>query len=316
MRITTTMISDSFLKDLQTNLQESNTYSQQLTAGRRIIRLSDDPVGVLNSLTARNKLSRNTQYQSNLSSASKWVDQTETCLRELSAKMTDVYDNLLEAASDTRNTADKGNIATIVTQFRDSLMETLNTTVGDQYLFGGYNTNSAPLTLNDEGRVLYNGIDLSDLSAENVEKINTEAGQNVHVEIGFNNQMDVSMTAIEVLGVGDKNLFGLMEKIIDVANSGDADASEQLSGCVNDFLEAQVNVETCLVKAGTMQDKIEILNDRYSESEVTLTKQIDDAQGIDQAETIMQWKYAEAAYEQSLAMGAKIIQPTLLDYLK
>ncbi len=39
-----------------------------------------------------------------------------------------------------------------------------------------------------------------------------------------------------------------------------------------------------------------------------------DIEDIDQAYTIMQYKFAESIYQQALAAGAKVIQPTLMDF--
>ena len=41
-----------------------------------------------------------------------------------------------------------------------------------------------------------------------------------------------------------------------------------------------------------------------------------DVEDIDQAETIMNYKYCQSIFEQALASGAQIIQPTLMDFLR
>jgi len=80
--------------------------------------------------------------------------------------------------------------------------------------------------------------------------------------------------------------------------------------------EAQENVTTCLARVGAEENRYEMLMDRYSIDELNYTEIKSGVEEIDAAETIMFWKMAEAVYNQSLAVGAKVIQPTLLDFLR
>ena len=48
----------------------------------------------------------------------------------------------------------------------------------------------------------------------------------------------------------------------------------------------------------------------------TLPALLSDKQDVDVAETIMKLKLEENVYRSALAVGARILQPTLMDYLR
>ncbi len=321
MRITNNMMIDKFLVNMQTNLTKMDRYTSQLSSGRKIVRLSDDAVGVYNALTARQRLARVEQYQRNITTARNWVEQIETSLQDISSKMAVIREQNIYSGG-VVNDGDRQNIAVLMVELKNTIMDALNNTTGIQYVFAGHNVLNQPITegtnANGDPILLYNGIDLTDLSAENLARIETEQSQHFSLEVGFGLNMDVSMTAIDVLGKGDENIFKIADDIIDLMNNGTADGSdvvEQLSGYLDDLALAHENVTSCLVRVGAMTTQLDILENRYSQDEINYNDMRSKIEDIDSAETIMDWKMAEAVYKQSLATGARVIMPTLMDFL-
>lgn len=321
MRITNGMMVDKFLVNMQTNMEKMDRYTSQLSSNRKIVRLSDDPVGVYNALTARQRLARYEQYQRNLVTARSWVEQCDTSLQEVSSKLTDVNDQLVYAATNVKTEGDRKNIAALATELRNTLMDALNASVGGQYIFAGYNTVNPPLTKVDQpdGReplIYYNGVDLTDMTK--AATIEAEQKQKFQIEVGYGLQMEVAITAIDVVGVGDNNLFKTCNAIIELMNSGDETAHvvEQLSAQLDKLSTAHENVLSSLVRAGAMYSQIEILENRYSGDIINYNDIRSRIEDIDSAEVIMDWKMADAVYKQSLSTGARVIMPTLMDFLK
>lgn len=326
MRITNGMIVTSFLSNLQTNQAKMDKYTAQLSSGRKIVRLSDDPVGVYKSLTARQRLANYEQYQRNLITARNWSEQCESTLQELSSKLTSIKSEVVNAASTgIKNDGDRQNIAVLMSELRDTVKDALNTVVGDQYIFAGYNTSKQPLAFakdadgNDTDTILYNGLDLSNvMDVANKAAIEKEQSQSISLEVGYSLQMDISMTAIDVVGVGNNNFFKIMNEIIGLMNSDSStdDVAGELSGYLGKLDGAHERITSCLVKAGAMTTQIDILDERYSEDVINYNEIRSQIEDIDSAETIMDWKMAEAVYKQSLSAGARVIMPTLLDFLQ
>lgn len=320
MRITNGMMVDSFLANMQTNLSKMDLYTSQLASSRKIVHLSDDPVGVFNALTARQRLAGYEQYQRNLVTARNWSEECESSLQRLSGKLTAIREEVVNAATNVKNSGDRENIAVLMNELRDTVMDALNTAVGDQYIFAGHNTSNQPLTFASDGStILYNGLDLSNITdPANLAAIQAEQGQRVQLEVGYGLQMDVSMTVIDIVGVGDNNLFKTINDTIGLMNSGQntSEVIEALSGQLGKLSKAHGTVASCLVRAGAMTTQIDILDERYDEDIITYNEIRSKIEDIDAAETIMDWKMAEAVYKQSLSAGARVIMPTLLDFLQ
>ncbi len=423
MRITNNMMTDAFQRNMQNNLQKMDKYTQQLSTTRKIVRLSDDPVGVLDSLTARTRLSDIRRFENNIKDAKTWTESADTCLQQISSHMTSVLEGVVQAATNVNNDSDRQNISQMMIGLRETIMEALNTAVGGTYIFAGYNTSNAPFTKVDAGssttEIRYNGIDLTnidtlgygiienapgDLSVvslneaystdkpvlrvtvgadgqptsdtngiafsqdfyvtinpdgskstsltdphptadvpaftftcsgadvrmnysgidlrtfatpDNQALIKNEQRQQVEFQAGYDLGLDACMTGIEVIGVGEENLFQIINDVIDLMENGTgSDVVEKLSHKIDDLQAAHQNITTCLVKVAATETKIEKLEDRYSSDEIDYTAIVSRIEDIDSAETIMEWKMAQAVYQQSLGVGAKVIQPTLLDFLQ
>lgn len=319
MRITNGMMVDNFLNNMQTNLAKMDQYTSQLSSNRKIVKLSDDPAGVYSALTARQRLQRYEQYQRNLVKARNWSEQCESSLQEVSSKLASIKEQVTYAATNIKNAGDRENIATLMVELRNTVMDALNTTVGDNHVFAGYNTVNKPLTFAADGStVLYNGVDLSDITdPANVDRITAEQAQNFQMEVGYGLQMDVTMTAIDVVGVGDSNLFKTINGVIDLMNSGleNSQVIEEMSGYLGNLSKAHETITSCLVRSGAMTTQIDILDDRYSQDIINYNEIRSKIEDIDSAETIMDWKMAEAVYKQSLSTGSRVIMPTLMDFL-
>ncbi len=165
MRITNSMMIDNLLSNLNSSMRRVGKYNDQLASNRRIVNLSDDPVGVLSSMNARQQIRRLEQYQRNVTSAKSWITQAETAITDMEEIVISLKE-LVSSAMGTSNESDKQNIATQVNELMEHLLQTSNAVVGDKYIFGGFNTSSAPFkAIRDEAgkivNVLYNGYDLS-----------------------------------------------------------------------------------------------------------------------------------------------------------
>lgn len=319
MRITNGMMIDSFLINMQNNMQKMDRYTQQLASNRKMVRLSDDPVGVLNALTARQRLQRFEQYQSNLVTARNWVEQADTTLQEMSAKTIHIREEIIYAASGAKTNEDRQNIASLTRELRDHLKDALNTTLGEQHVFAGYNTTNAPLTVGADGKILYNGLDMSDTSPANLDLLKGELAQQVQIEVGFSLNMDVTVNALSVLGVGDDNFFKVLDDVIALMEDPDiapSDAVAQLSAKLEQISIGHNRITTSLVRVGSMLNRIDMLEDRYSQDIINYNEIRSRIEDIDSAEVIMDWKMAQAVYEQSLSTGARVIMPTLMDFLR
>ena len=171
MRVTNSMLVNNLMRNLNTNMRKMDKLHNQLATGRKFAHISDDPIALIYSQAARSRLARLSHYQRTVSTAQDWIRQVEAGVMELEGRVADVYEELINAATDVKGDGDKNNVAMLVAQLRDHYVDTLNATFGDKYMYAGYNTPgdsktgkiTGPFTLDkDTWELRYNGHLLSD----------------------------------------------------------------------------------------------------------------------------------------------------------
>ena len=82
---------------------------------------------------------------------------------------------------------------------------------------------------------------------------------------------------------------------------------------IDDSLE---NVITVRAELGALVNRIETAKNRLEDDMINLKDILSKTEDIDVAEVIMELKMQENVYMTSLAAGTRIIQPSLLDFLR
>ena len=83
MRVTNQMMSTTYLKDLNTNLNNLNTLNKQLTTGKEISKPSDNPFKTARIMQMYSDIAANKQYNENIKDTISWLDTTDTALNQL-----------------------------------------------------------------------------------------------------------------------------------------------------------------------------------------------------------------------------------------
>ena len=83
------------------------------------------------------------------------------------------------------------------------------------------------------------------------------------------------------------------------------------------FLAAETTAAVAaLATVGAKQNRIEQLAKRSENEKANVAEMLSKTEGIDYAETIMNFKWLESVHNYALAVGAKTIRQTLMDFLR
>ena len=89
---------------------------------------------------------------------------------------------------------------------------------------------------------------------------------------------------------------------------------------IQDILgKLDVHLDRVLTVAGEIGGKtnrIEFIKSRVEENEISFTSLLSSVQDVDMAEAIMYFKNLENVYRASLSVGSKVIQPSLVDFIR
>lgn len=309
MRMTNQMSVNVFLNNLYKNNQTNNKYYNQLASNKRITRLSDDPIGVVRAIQARRDVSKKTQYKSNIEDANGILTQSETSAMQLN----ELYQRALEltksAETDLYDVAERKAVASELKGIRDELIGIGNTTYAGKYIFGGYNTGKAPFELDDSGNLMYNGIDLStgDLSAE--------VNQIAEYEVDARTNIEVGVTGVELMGSGEESAYKVLDDLIK-ALEDESTTVEDITQFENKLYTVRNNNLALISDIGGRTARLELLTNRTEDELLNLETMRSNIEDVDMSEAIMNLSFASAIYNASLQIGARILQPSLVDYLR
>jgi len=404
------MMKNTLLSNLSMNLTRMDKLQNQMASGRKYGHISDDPSALIYGQAARNKLARLSHYQGSVETAQSWLTQAEAGIMELQKVVGAIYEEVVSAGS-VKTPDDKQNLAKVVFQLRDHFVDTLNTSFGDRYVFGGYNTPGdfatgrrgdgiKPFAIDpDSGDLLFNGFNLSvfdgmpagflDLkitSAMTVADVSTalnpmltsimdtdgvtqlypgglsdfalafsaqkgitppmtegEIASNlimlhqlkndvITFDVGPAINMPVTMNGIDVLFYTStdeitklpvmRNAFSVITEVYDAINGTDVVSPDPVEGTdrltlrIKSLQDAQNHLLTRTAEIGGRMRRLELLEARYSQDNLNYEQMRSDAEDADMAEVIMFLKMAETVYQASLSSGARVIQPTLMDFLR
>ncbi|MDR1299254.1 MAG: hypothetical protein LBJ84_03265, partial [Oscillospiraceae bacterium] len=174
MRVTSSMLINNFMHNLSTNLQKVDRLQTQLANNSKFAHISDDPIGVIYGRNARYNLHLLEHYNKNLDTGKTWLTKAEDGLMTVSDALLEAYDLCIDSATDSKTAEDRQATAQKVGELRAHLLDALNSTLGDRFVFGAYNTTGLstaaedvipPFTVGEAQHLAYEGVDLANADA-------------------------------------------------------------------------------------------------------------------------------------------------------
>lgn len=296
LRVTQSMMQTQLLRNLNANVRRMSERENILSTGRKINKPSDDPVGITYALRYRGELSMNEQYQKNIDAAKSAVEHTDTILSQIN----DVILRAKELATRGLNGTNPQSALDAISEEIGKLYEQTvtfgNEQLNGKYIFNGQLTDKPPYT-----------IDGAPGESTDTEKRSYQFAADVTIPI--------NVTGNEVFGSGTEadNLFRVLKELQNAFASGNQAAAsnwmDQLNGRLEKFLQVRAEV-------GARANRIELMENRLGALNLNLESLSAKTEDADIAETIIKLKADENVYQASLSVGAKMIQPTLVDYLR
>ena len=294
MRITNGMLITNMMRNYNKNMKDLAKLQEHLASGKKILRPSDDPVAKSRSLKLKADLAYNKQYVSNTDNALSWLESTELALKDLGDVLQRVREMAVKAGSGSLSLEDRAAIADEIQQLQNHVVQLGNATYADRYIFAGYKTDQ-PAFAEQGNQLVYQG----------------DNGK-IAYETGVGSRIDVNVIG----GDGGAEI----DKIYDVLERFKNDlmdpANPELDGYIGEIDQRIIQVLSLRSEAGAKVNRFELIRARLKDEEINFTNLLSQNEDADIAEIIVWFKEAENVYRASLATGARIIMPTLIDFLR
>lgn len=292
------MIQQNSLRYIGSSYAKLDKLQSQVSSGKKISKASDDPIVAMKSLKYNTQLSQVKQYQSNASQAFTWLENTETNITEGIDVLSKVRDLVVKAKNGQNGEAELKSIGVEVNQLKEQLLNIANTQVNGRYIFNGTNSDSPPVVDNGDGTYTISDAD------------------DVNVNISSNMTLKVNSDPKSAFGgtsASGQNVFEMLDSLENALNSGSVDDLKSTLSDIDQFTDGMSAERSDI---GARYNRLELINTRLETQEETATKVLSDNEDVELEKVITDFIAQASVHRAALAVNAKIVQPTLIDFLK
>jgi flagellar hook-associated protein 3 FlgL len=315
MRVTNNMVSDRVLADLQARYTAMADTQLQISTGRRVNQPSDDPTAAAQERLRLSELSGIKGSQSSVASAQTALNASESSLEGIRSLLSRANELALRGATGSTSQDDRNAIANEIDQIIKSAKDSMNTKVGDAYIFAGTKSDTAPY-----------GDGTGDAYQGDGGALLRDGGAGVLLQtnpsfVPVGGGASVPLTADAILGngsaAGDGRVLDALTQLSAHLRGGTtADLQAIQSTDLQAIKANQTALSSAISAIGAMSNRATAAADRLLELEDTAKQTIDDLIGVDTVKALTDYTAQSAAYQASLKVGAQIIQPSLLQFLR
>jgi flagellar hook-associated protein 3 FlgL len=293
MRITQSAVHRGVQANLQISLGRLSKLQEQLSSGRAISRPSDSPTSTVAALRFRADIRRSEQLKRNADDAVGWLDATDRALSTQTTITLRARDLLLQGINGSSGPAEREALAQEIDRLRESSIAAANATYLGRPIFGGTTTNPNAYDATT-------GAYVGDTNA-------------IERSIAANVTVQANVTGVDAFGPPGADLFQLLDDIADHLRSG---ASASLSADLTALDTARQRLTNNLATVGARTNQLESVRSRVDEGMLDAQSALANVESIDLPATVMQLQLQEVAYQAALSATSRVIQPSLVDFLR
>jgi flagellar hook-associated protein 3 FlgL len=292
MRVTQGMIYDATNRGLATTMAAVQSASEKVSSTKALNRPSDNPADVRSAIQLRDALSELNQFQRNIDGATTKVDAMDGALADAGDLIQRANELSIAGGDGTLSAANRQAMAQEVSQIIESLAQDAGAKVGDAYLFSGFQVNKPPYVVTGPGTVgAYQG-------DHGVALARIGPGATVQTSVAGDSAFQAAFDALTQL-------------------KGDLDAGTVVqAGTISKIQIALDGILTTRAQVGARADRLE--QAKASQGSLVTSNQglLSQLEDVDMASAITELSRRQTTYQATLAVTAKVMQTSLIDYLR
>jgi flagellar hook-associated protein 3 FlgL len=293
-RVTETSMTTRALADLQRTMARGQKLQGQISSGKQLSRPSDSPTGTVTSLQLRGEVRATQQYSRNADDGLGWLGTIQDRLQDASTQVIRVRDLTVQGLSTANNEESKEALATEIDNIKASLINEANVKYMGRPVFGG--TTTGDVSYDDTG--VYKG----------------DSAQTTRT-VGPNAKVRIEATGPEAFGAEGSNtqLFSVLDSISAAIRSNDPN---KLNAGLQNLDSAHDLLKSTLSDVGARYNRVTQMKQSADDHLLSVSSQLSDIEDVDLPKAIMELQIQQTSYQAALAATAKVIQPSLIDFLR
>ena len=293
-RVTDSSMRHRMLGDLNRSMAKGQKLQEQISSGKQLSRPSDSPTGTVTSLQLRGELRATQQNARNADDGLGWLGTIQDKLGDASGQLIRARDLTVQGLSSANNASAREAIAVEIDNIRQSMIGEANTKYLGRPVFGG--TTPGAVAYDTTGKYVGND------------------GQTTR-SVGPNAKVRIDTTGAEAYGKdgSDTQLFKVLGDISAALRSNDDTA---LNTGLSNLDTAHDLLKSTLSDVGARYNRITQMKQSADDHLLSVTSQLSDIEDVDLPKAIMELQIQQTSYQAALAASAKVIQPSLIDFLR
>jgi len=304
VRVTQRMLVNRVLNNLNQQSRGILNLQEQLSTGLRVNRPSDDPLAVRRAVNAQSEIGKNEQFLSNITSIGPQLRETESAVQSSIQIMQRMTELTLQANNGTNTQVQRDQIASEANELLEDLLTQGNRVSNGRYVFGGSRTQSEPMLASRNANGEINGV----FYAGDVEQIEVEISEGLTVA---SNQ-----PGLQTFFSTNAQSVDIYTTLIDIRDAMRAGNSAAMANGISDLETAQEQLSVVLSRVGAVQNRLERAETTLESVNIQLEETVSDNIDADFAEVALNLNAQSNAYQAALNAGARVIQPSLLDFVR
>ncbi len=298
MRVASNSVSDSMLRQIQQLTTDQAKLQLQVSSGRRITQPEDDPAAIGRVLNLQSEQRQLAQYVRNADRAMALAQTSYSGLQGLK-KVSDRASELATLGTGALSPDAMKTYATEVDQLLEQAVQLANTKQAGDYIYGGTAVDAPPFSITRD----------ADGKIASV----TFVGNTEQTSIPLSEASSVSPYTSAATNTGLADFISGLVALRDALTAGNTDA---VRGVQPALTAAEDAIIGAMADNGGVQTRIEAAQSQQADRATSLESSISAESAADLPSTIVKLSQTQTAYEAALASATKIMNLTILDYLR
>ncbi len=290
-------------------LAQQLTIQQQISSGKRLTRIDQDPIAASQAQQLHAEDSRVQQDLTNIDAMNSFSQMTGTAVGNAVQYIQRAHELAISGGDATKSPSDLASIAGEVNQVIQGLIDTGAQQFEGQYIFSGAKSNTPAFTAVKDAAgnitsVTYNG-DGSSLQAEYA------PGKLIDYNALGSNENGGTFGVFKDVGAGIDTFQTLIQLRNDLTSN-----PQNLSNDVGAVNTVLAHLTAAEVKVGGTQNRLAAMTTAQQDLHDQFGQNLSAVEDTDVAASATKLAGLQNAYQAALAIGAKVGQMSLLDYLR
>lgn len=301
MRITNANVSNRYIQNMHSNSKRLDKVNQEVATGTVINKISDDPYKAITSINLRNEISSVEKINNNATEVLGWTEHADSTLNSIGEHLSEIK-TLLTSLNSYNNESEVSSVKKEIVEKTKQIAELFNSTYAGQKIFAGSSTSDKAVEIVD---IATGGIAIRKTLTANNDSLKFEVSPGIN--ISYNTTVD------EITNNGA--MFDTLNNIMRALDTMPIDFAkidsfkEELDSAIDSVLDARSTL-------GARMNSIENMMANNTTNIEKMTETLSSIKDADIVEKAVELKSAELAYTASLQVGAKLLQNTILDYIR